>query len=179
MKLRRSVSAGRLDEAQALARRLMGTTTGYGLEYSARGWAVVMLTSDSVDRRFIPTDGESTPFETSYFADGCYVHWMRAGDSGRITVQIDDSHAAFDGEPGTVVEVREVIEQRYMCWGEVESGDGVWAQLFDARVGWYALPVSSNSGRVVLEAREYVVVGIDGNSEVVAECPVAFRGEGS
>lgn len=179
MRLRTSVSAGRLDEAQALAKKLAGGSNGHGLEYSARAWSVAVVTPDSVDRRSTPEGVGSEPYETSYFAEGCHIHWIRTGDSGRITVLIDDSHTAFDSVSGTDVEVLEVVEQRYMCWGEVESGDGSWARLFDARVGWYQLPVSSRSGRVVLEAREYLSVGVDGNAEVVAECPVAFRGEGS
>jgi|GEM_PF-3145807 len=179
MRLRRSVSLGRIDEAQAVARRMMGSTSVHGFEYSPRGWAAVRLTTDAVDRRPTPDDSVSDPYEAAYFAAGCHVHWVRDGDSGRITVQVDDTHNAFEARAGTDVEVLEVVEQQYMCWGEVESGDGTWASLFDARVGWYRLPVSAQSGRVVLAVREYVSVGVDGNAEVVAECPVAFRGRGS
>ena len=179
MILRRSVARANLAGARQTATRLVGGVGGFGFEYSARDFAVVVLEGDAVDRRHVPRDGGLEPFEVRYFSRGCEVRWTRDGDSGDVVVLIDDAHPAFSTVQGDDIDVVETIEQRYVCWGEVDTTEGRWAMLGDARVGSYSLPVTPASGRVRLVTVEYVTVGVDGNAEIAAECAVGFVSEES
>jgi CRISPR-associated protein (TIGR03984 family) len=112
-------------------------------------------------------------FEARAFDGRRELRWLHvaAGRGRAVVLGEDDADLPGGFERLAPIEAVELIEQRYLLWGEAVGGAPPgWTTLSTARIGSLTVPVSASPGqRVRLRAREYVVAEPQHGNAYVAE----------
>lgn len=125
-----------------------------------------------VEGRVVGTEGRPVPtsdwFGARAFDGRADARWNLRASVGTLVVVRE-----AEGTAGVTIDAR-LDGVRYLVFGERDRTADGWAHLSAANVGSLAIPDPGGSGRIAIEAVEYVVFDEDGNADVVDELLVGL-----